>query len=233
MSRPQHLFGSNPDYTVHQIGMDQFINQAPRQRSDTATAGEKTSLVRERVVIDTSRGPSPAGFADKPNSYHGDSQEYKMMEPVPHSFGKKFKINDIIRYMAVVLLIGIPLMIPPIVFRNSAVVTGDHPTASERDHNLVFYLFAWLLTTWLCAVASNVFIRSFPHLFRFVAGWINPAHRKYWRVFRGLRNPVTFVGCAVGSWISFFAVSLPYFNSYKELDLTLLVYQRKFRAGHQ
>jgi len=209
MSKPQRPFASNSDYTVHHIGMDQFINQAPRQRSDTVTAGEKTSLVAEqRVIIDTSGGSSSTGLGNLSNSYHSDSQPYKMVQPAPVSFGKQFKINYIIRYVAVVLLIGIPLSIPIIVFRDYAVISDDTLALSKQSQNFVYFLFAWLLITWLCAVVSNIFIRAFPHLFRFVAGWVNPAHRKYWRVFRALRNPVTFVGSVIGSYVSFALVSL-------------------------
>ena len=209
MSRAHKPFALTSDYKIQDIDMDQFINPAPHPRLDTAIAGKKTSLMTDRL-FDSSGGPSPAGFIHTPaNSYHLDYHQHTMQPPASDSFGQRFrKINHVLRYILVVLLIGIPLAIPVIVFSPDAVVQNDDIAPSKQYHNLVYYLFAWLLITWLCAVVSNIFIRAFPHLFRFVAGWVNPAHRKYWRVFRTLRNPVTFVGCIVGSFVSFALVSL-------------------------
>jgi len=227
MSKAQPPYAANSDYTVQDICMDGFINQAPRPHPDPkkVTIGEKTSLVAERV-FDGSVGPSPSGLVHTPNSYHIDPQQYKMDVPDPNSFGQKFRrINFVVRYAMTVLLIGLPFAIPVAVFCPFAIVLDPAMAESKQYHNLVYYLFAWLLVTWLCAVVSNIFIRALPHLFRFVAGWVNPVHRKYWRIFRTVRNPVTMVGCVIGSWISFVLVSFALLHLKTRQDLTWIAHQ--------
>ncbi|KAB5518871.1 hypothetical protein GE09DRAFT_977795 [Coniochaeta sp. 2T2.1] len=114
------------------------------------------------------------------------------------------------RYVAVVLVVGIPLAIPIIIFRQDLDVLAnvDDTTTVEsverrQYRQLVYYLFAWFETCWLGFWASDVIGLGLPYVFRFVARYVNPAHQRYWRVFRVLHRPITIIGLVVTAYISF------------------------------
>jgi hypothetical protein len=77
-----------------------------------------------------------------------------------------------VKYYLTVILVATALAIPIIVFR-TAQLTDDDTLESAYDkeyRQLVFYLFCWLLITWLSACVSDMFILLFPYIFRLVAG---------------------------------------------------------------
>lgn len=74
-----------------------------------------------------------------------------------------------VRYAAVILVVGVPLAIPVIVFRNDQILDDDETIEQRQYRQLVFYLFAWLLTCWLGFWASNALGLALPYIFRFVA----------------------------------------------------------------
>jgi len=74
-----------------------------------------------------------------------------------------------VRYIAVVLVVGVPLAIPIIVFRNDQEVYDDESIEKKQYRQLVFYLFSWLLTCWLGFWISDALGLALPYIFRFVA----------------------------------------------------------------
>ena len=76
------------------------------------------------------------------------------------------------RYIAVILVVGIPLAIPIIIFREKSDVDNAETieAVEHREYRqLVFYLFAWLETCWLGFWVSDVIGLGLPYVFRFVA----------------------------------------------------------------
>ncbi|PGH08126.1 hypothetical protein AJ80_07920 [Polytolypa hystricis UAMH7299] len=69
--------------------------------------------------------------------------------------------------------------------------------------NLVFYIFTWLEITWLAGGASDLIGLAFPHLFRSIATRVNHTQRRYWRVFRRIRLPITIAGTVVVCYVGF------------------------------
>ena len=121
-------------------------------------------------------------------------------------FGHRFPLLTFAaRYTAVVLLVTVILAIP-IIATSRTVIHGNSGNYSQV---LVYYLFLWLLTSWLVGCACNLFWRAFPYLFWWIASFVNPAHQKYWRVFRRLNLPMTLLGSMIFAWIAFVGVGLP------------------------
>ena len=181
------------------VHMDHLIGPAPN--SYDTKAGEGTSLVAEREV--NSLNSSSRYEEVTPNTFHVGAH-HSRPSPVSTGLGRRFpRASHVLRYLLVVVTMGLPLAIPVMACSRYAVILDDDVAFSKQTQNLVYYIFLWLLITWLAACASNVLIRCFPYVFRFVAGYVNPAHRKYWRVFRVMKNPVTFLGAIVASYVSF------------------------------
>jgi len=163
------------------------------------------------------------------------SQQFHELEiPRPHSAmpvkapSRKWAMFAwAVKYYLTIILVATVLAIPIIVFRQAQLTDDDtvESAADKQYRQLVFYLFLWLLITWLSACVSDMLILAFPYIFRFVAGqglplnkdiiqwltgissYINPAHQRYWRIFRALRKPVVLLGCISGSYTSFQFVS--------------------------
>lgn len=143
-----------------------------------------------------------------------DPIEEEGPEPPRHSaFGVHYRWQlalYFVRYVVVVAVIGIILAIPVIVFDKDQDLEDTSLEATERRqyNNLIYYIFAWLLTTWMCAVIADLVALSLPYLFRLIARYVNPAHQKYWRVFKTMRRPICWLGAVIGSFIAFTVVSI-------------------------
>jgi hypothetical protein len=118
-------------------------------------------------------------------------------------------LRHALRIVTVFLVVGGLLCIPIVLFAQYRFVFYDDPDQSKQNMNLVFWLFVWLLIAWGGACIWHALAIVFPYLFRRTAKYLNSAHRKYWRVFKALRWPLTVVGAVVVSWIAFEFVSWP------------------------
>ncbi|KAF2149102.1 hypothetical protein K461DRAFT_316011 [Myriangium duriaei CBS 260.36] len=134
-----------------------------------------------------------------------DTKEGTPLRPVypkvqSHSWHRLLKIG---RSLLVLLLVGIPLAIPIIIYRNDSTVDLENETPKQKQHRqLTFYVFCWLLTTWLGGFLFYCLGCWLPYLFRFVARYVNPAHQRYWRVFRVMRRPVTLLGLDIVAYLA-------------------------------
>ena len=151
--------------------------------------------------------------AFKPKDDSDDSQEDSP------SYGPSMsilqKIGHVLRYLFIVAVVAVPFLVPLILYNTDATILIDDPNDQNQInasnfHNQVFYIFAWLETTWLAAVASNIIVLALPYVFFFVARYVNSSHRRYWRALRTLKWPFTFTGAIIAAYISFEFVSLPY-----------------------
>jgi len=114
-----------------------------------------------------------------------------------------------LRYFSVVIVVAALLLIPVLVTRQSAIVELDDPRSTT---NLIFYLFLWLLVTWLAATLADLAALALPYVYRLLARYFNPAHQKYWRMFRALRRPIRFLGTVAFGYIAFSVVRAPPFQ---------------------
>ncbi|KAH6675740.1 hypothetical protein B0J14DRAFT_441648, partial [Halenospora varia] len=95
-----------------------------------------------------------------------------------------------LRYAFIVIFVGLILAIPLLLFRRDQ-APDDDSLKDKNTKNLIFYLFAWFETTWLFSCVVDMFVMAIPYVFRFAAGYINPAYKRYWRILRAIRKPVT------------------------------------------
>jgi hypothetical protein len=108
-----------------------------------------------------------------------------------------------VRYLFVILIVGVPLAVPMIIYWN----ISESDALENVQKNLIFYLFTWFEFSWISAIIFNLFWRAFPYIFRFVAGYVNPAHQKYWRVFRSMLFPFTVLFSVIFLFLFFSVVS--------------------------
>lgn len=73
------------------------------------------------------------------------------------------------RFILVIVVVGLPLAGPIIAFRNDQDLEDDESVERRQYRQLVFYLFSWLLISWLGAWISYALALAFPYLFRFIA----------------------------------------------------------------
>jgi hypothetical protein len=72
------------------------------------------------------------------------------------------------RYAVLVLLIAGPLSAPVILYWDDSGLTNDEPSELHRHHNLLFYIFLWLLISVLAGVVGDGIGVAAPYLFRVV-----------------------------------------------------------------
>ena len=134
------------------------------------------------------------------------------------------KLSQAIRWFAVTGSIAMLLAIPMILYRDdkdrqtdvifdntgdpeippeATTVVKDNVNKDRIWNNFYFYLSAWLVCTWLSACFGHLFSFFLPYLFRWIAKYVNPAHRRYWKIFRRLKWPFTFLFGALGCLAGF------------------------------
>ena len=159
---------------------------------------------------------SNAGSFDNGKDSKSQAPPDDLQEDVP-TYGSHMtilrRLGHVVRYIFIVALVGIPLLVPVILFQDDATVlldTDDPQQIAARNHNnQLFYVFLWLETTWLAAVVSNLIALALPYIFFFVSRYVNASHRRYWRMFRTLKWPITFTGTLFAAFLSFGIVRYP------------------------
>lgn len=179
---------------------DEFINNHPHPA--VIQIPEKTVLVVESES--SSMIPTSQSFQALP-AIHSEAAHESDSSLNRQGFSQRFPILAFAaRFSAVVVIIGFPLALP-------VIITGRLLANGSNDYSqtLVYSLFLWLLYSWIIACAFNLFWRAFPYLFWWIASFVNPAHQKYWRVFRTLTLPVTLLGATIFCWVVFSGVRNP------------------------
>ncbi|KAN0066820.1 hypothetical protein V8E54_015109 [Elaphomyces granulatus] len=119
-----------------------------------------------------------------------------------------------VKWFLVTIIISAILSIPMMALTDS--VELDSNTLDEaiveaynkQYKSLGFWISSWILASWLSACLFHALAQVFPYIFRFVSKYINPAHRRYWKVFRFMKWPITVLGCTIGSYIAYYFVRM-------------------------
>jgi hypothetical protein len=138
-----------------------------------------------------------------------------------------------LKFVIIFGVIGALLAIPVIVIDvdniESKAALGDLDAfLAQQTRQVLYYVFGWLLISWVGLAISFAVGTALPYIFRFIARYatslyptcppshlhrrfryVNPAHARYWRVFRTLRTPLCIAGLVTISYIGFAAVCLP------------------------
>jgi hypothetical protein len=64
-----------------------------------------------------------------------------------------------------------------------------------------------IILVWLSLWVSKIFAHFLPIVFQFLAGVVSPGVRKYYLIIRALNIPLSLVGWALASLLSFAAAS--------------------------
>ncbi|KAK4168196.1 putative Mechanosensitive ion channel [Cladorrhinum sp. PSN259] len=116
-------------------------------------------------------------------------------------------LYKVLKFILIFGTVGVILAIPVIVIGNDKVMKKAEITLDEffaqKDRQTVYYIFLWLLATWICFAIFYMFASALPYIFRFVARFVNPAHMRYWRVIRTLKRPVCIIGVVSCSFVAY------------------------------
>lgn len=107
-----------------------------------------------------------------------------------------YNFSVITRYMLYVVPVGIiiavPLILGATVFPDA--VIGGVP---------MWWFFIWVMIVWCGLWASKLVAKFIPYLFQFFCGVVSPGTRKYSAILTNLEIPLSLVGWAVASLVSF------------------------------
>ena len=123
-----------------------------------------------------------------------------------------------VKWLLVTIMVSALIAVPMIVL-NTSLVKSDITTLLELEQvyenqwkNLGFWISSWLLVSWVSACVFHAIAKVFPHLFRKVAQYINPAHVRYWKTLFFMKWPITILGFTACSYISFAVVGCQFAN---------------------
>lgn len=129
---------------------------------------------------DIKAGPSPSedgtGKGSKSSHQFYELETPRPQSPMPVKVPNKrwARFAWTVKYFLTIILVAIALAVPIIIFQTyqtNQLMDDTQDSQSDQEYKqLVFYLFCWLLITWLSACVSDMFILLFPYIFRFVAG---------------------------------------------------------------
>lgn len=110
--------------------------------------------------------PGPAAVESK-------AIDYKTAEG---SYGRYIwrYIRSSAKHIIIAVVIAVLLSIPVIIYRDYQDVLPQPIDADSETRQLRFYVFAWLLTSWLCLYASFAIGTALPYIFRLVARSVVP-----------------------------------------------------------
>lgn len=203
----------NPPYNAYSpLQMDPTSRQTP-------PAKEWTEPKAYQPVTGAREVESLEGYQNNPEA------PWQQIPPIIVAHHRRRLFWWFLRYLFIAVVIFVALLIPTIVLSNEAEFADDstiESIESRQYQNLVFYLCYWLIVTWAAAVLSDLLGLSLPYSFRFIARYgpslflrqcfahsfryVNSSHQKYWRVFKFLRRPITFLVTTIITYIFFAAV---------------------------
>jgi hypothetical protein len=116
-------------------------------------------------------------------------------------YNKILNFSIVTRYFVYVLPLGILFAIPIIV---GATVAPNAQIINVR----IVWIFGWVEVAWLSLWVSKIFAKFLPWLFQFVCGVVSSGTRKYAALIEALEIPISLVGWAVSSLVSYRLVRL-------------------------
>jgi hypothetical protein len=135
-----------------------------------------------------------------------------------------------IKWLAVTILVSFIIAIPMIVLKDSLQGTDVADLADieliyrNQWRNLGFWICAWLLVCWISLCFWHLIAKALPYAFRRVCEYINPAHVRYWKIFRFLKWPVTALGGIVFGFVAYALVRIGISLTMSRLRTDLPIY---------
>ncbi|KAF2396146.1 hypothetical protein EJ06DRAFT_484109 [Trichodelitschia bisporula] len=126
----------------------------------------------------------------------GDDEDKTTINQMGRIYYKILNFSIITRYFIYILPLGLLLAIPIIVGATAA------PKARIGGVKIV-WLFTWIEIVWLSLWGSKIVAHFLPKFFQFVIGVVSAGVRKYALVIRALEIPLSLVGWALVSFLTF------------------------------
>lgn len=159
-------------------------------------ANEKTGLFHRKT---TKKGGKRQ---IRPNRIGTDGEPEKITW-MGNVYKKIVNFSVITRYMVYVAPIALAIAVPIIVGK----VTDRGEKAFIAGMQM-FWFFLWIEIVWLSIWISKLFAITVPQIFMFLCGVVSSGTRKYALVLRSLEIPISLVGWAVASLLTFKVISV-------------------------
>ena len=122
-------------------------------------------------------------------------------------YKKVINFSAVTRYLIYVLPVGILIAIPIILY---AIL---NPQAIFGTLNIKVWVFwVWIEIVWVSLWVSKAVAHTIPYVFMFLAGVVSSGTRKYAQVLKQVEIPMSLVGWAVTSLVTFTALMRPELN---------------------
>ncbi|PQE09997.1 Mechanosensitive ion channel protein [Rutstroemia sp. NJR-2017a BVV2] len=120
-------------------------------------------------------------------------------------YTKIVNFSVVTRYMLYVAPVGIILALPVVIF------AVFHPNSTVGKMRLYLF-FTWIEIIWLSIWVSKLCSKAVPYIFMFLCGVVSTGVRKYASILKNLEIPLSLVGWAITSVVTFTALSSPNLN---------------------
>ncbi|THV44233.1 hypothetical protein BGAL_0694g00020 [Botrytis galanthina] len=168
---------------------------AGSSENDSGKEDEKQGMFRKGFAGRRKVHPSRRGTNGEEVSVNGLGRFYNTI----------INFSVVTRYMFYVAPIGIILAAPIVVF---AVL---YPTATIGKMKLYLF-FTWIEIIWLSIWVSKLCSKAIPYIFMFLCGVVSTGVRKYATILRALEIPLSLVGWAITSLVTFTALTTKELN---------------------
>lgn len=169
--------------------------------NDSGKEDEKRGIFRKRVAGRRKVHPARRGTNGEEISVNGLGRLYNTI----------VNFSVITRYMLYVVPIGIILAVP------IALSAIFYPKATIGKMKLNLF-FTWIEIIWLSIWISKLCSKAIPYIFMFLCGVVSTGVRKYASILRNLEIPLSLVGWAITSLVTFTALTSKELNKIKDKD---------------
>ena len=176
---------------------DEAILQQPTFRDDEKRGMFNRGVGGRRKVKKINSRPKRIGSDGEEVSVNGLGRIYD----------KIVNFSIVTRYMVYVAPIALLLAAPIIIY---AVLNPKAIFASTGVRVIWFWL--WIETIWLSIWVSKLAAKTIPWVFMFLCGVVSSGTRKYAMILKAVEIPLSLVGWAVTSLVTFTALTQPTIN---------------------
>ncbi|RDW74940.1 hypothetical protein BP6252_06082 [Coleophoma cylindrospora] len=137
----------------------------------------------------------------------GTDGEEQSVNALGRFYKKIVNFSVVTRYFVYVLPVALVLAAPIVIF---AVLYPKATIGGMR----AFLFFSWLEIIWLSIWISKLVSKAIPYVFMALCGVVSSGTRKYASVLRALELPLSFVGWAVTTLVTFTALTTDQLNAF-------------------
>ena len=178
-----------------------------RRQGDTiAQTMSQTPLTEEKRGL-FGRGPGGRRKAQG-DVRRGSEGEEMHVNSLGRIYHKIVNFSVVTRYLVYVLPIALLIAAPIVIY---AVL---NPNAMFASTGVRVYLFwTWIEIVWLSLWVSKLVAKTVPGIFIFLCGVVSTGTRKYAEILRAVEIPLSLVGWAVTSLVTFTALTASHLNA--------------------